>query len=156
MPPSAGPNVVSWTEMSAFSPLSGSSLEQLGISRGMILVPRPQVVVISDQSKLASIYQYAMKLAQRRILHDPPFVVPLLRPGIGEVKVNDIRDRIRASKPDELRGVGPEHAHVVQFAPPQAVRRVPVEFPRPFDAEKVRLELQRRMLNEITGKPGKK
>ena len=84
-------------------------------------VPRPELVVIGDDAELAARFEAAPDVEEGLVLDHALFVVLLLRPGVGEVEVHDIDDRIGDAPLQELGRVRMQDAdigvRVLVFAP---------------------------------------
>ena len=76
-----------------------AALEKVPVPRHVILAPRPKILVIGHETQLAAVAEYAVQIDERPVLDDASLVVPLLRPGIGEVQVNDRGHPVGAPEP---------------------------------------------------------
>ena len=128
--------------------LEGVSFEEIRVSRGVFLVPGPEVVVVGDEAEFPVGLEHAMERPHRGVLHDSPLVMPRLGPRITEVEVHDPTARIRKPVRDDLGGVVVKQPHVRDRAAADAIRRVAEELARPFDAEEVGLRLKSGLLDE--------
>ena len=118
------------------------------MSLRMLEIPFPERIVIGHDAKLAMRSEYPMKLDEGRILHDSPFVVAGLGPGIAEVEVNGPRARIRNPVLEKLRRVSAEEADIGERVSAGAVGGVSPKLRCPLDAEKVGVPLDRSLLHE--------
>ena len=69
--------------------------------------------------------------------------------------MNDVGDSIRTPVLDELDAVSKQHPYIGELMPAEAVGRVVRVGGSPFNAEKVRLRLQLRLLNQECSLPTK-
>ncbi|MDA0214567.1 MAG: hypothetical protein O2875_04305 [Planctomycetota bacterium] len=114
----------------------------------MLLIPLPKFDMIRDKAKFASHLQDSMEVQQRFVLNNATLVVARLWPRIAEVQVNDGGDFVGQPKTTELGCVCMQNANIVEFSPAHTICRISPEFRRPFDAEKIRVGLANRLLDE--------
>ena len=104
--------------------------------------------MIGDVDPRAARREHAAHLAERLRTDDPPLLLLLSRPGIGEVNVVDGDRRGRNQKVHRVTRLDPQRPHVGQSQP----LRFAVHFARPtqkpFDAEKVALGILEREPHE--------
>jgi len=122
--------------------------EEICVARCVRLIPLPEFDMIRHQAQFAAIDEDAMKLTQCFILDHSALVMASLWPRIAEIQVNHLGDRVAKSKATELGGISMHNANIFQTAPSHAICCVTPELGRPFNAEKIRIGLLDRLLDE--------
>lgn len=128
------------------------------MTSGVFYVPGPKVIVVGDEAQLAAGREDAMEFDHGVILDDAAFVMSFLRPGIGEVEVDDLHDALlvgggvikgwAAPIPDKFGGIASEQFYIFEVPAAHAIGSVAVELAGPFDAEEVCLRLKLGLLEE--------
>ncbi len=103
----------------------------------MLFHPLPIVIVIGDDAELPAWLEHTMSLLEKTIGDDPPFVMPFFRPGIAEVQVQHIDERIRRPPTQKLRRVGVKQPDIAQRVAPTAVRCIEPELVGPLDSKEI-------------------
>lgn len=110
--------------------------------------PSPVVGVVGDDAEFAAGLEDAPGVAHEVVLNHAAFVVSLLGPGVGEVKMDDAGDGGGRAEAEEVGGVGVEHADVGEVVAADAVCGVAEELAGVFDAEEVGVGLEDGLLGE--------
>ncbi len=124
------------------------TFEEMGMTNGMFLVPRPKFDVIGHQSKLSVRFEDAVNGFERCVLDDPPLVMAGLRPRVAEVEMDHATDPHGKTMGDDLSRVVVEDADVREGPASKSIGRVSEELSSPLYAEEVRVGLQLGLLDQ--------
>ena len=103
----------------------------------MLFDPCPVLIVVCDDAHLTPGSEHSHTLPEELILHDTTSMMTALRPRIGKIDVDHLKDAGRTPPSDELRRVCVEHPNIRQSRSSNAIGRVREKLAFDLNPEKV-------------------